>query len=204
MNKDNSIECLERLSKRSPLIQRKDALKAGVRSNTLTRLTREGHLIRAGRGLYQLAEVVAPNPELVEVCLRQPKGVVVLISALAFHGIGTQRASDIWLQLPINAPTPTVKWPPLRIVRSRLAAAFSEGVETHEIGGHPVRVTSVDRTIVDCFKHRSLVGLDVAVEALRERMANRTAALRSLQDLHHYSHLMRVARVMQPYMEAMA
>ncbi|MDA1005121.1 MAG: type IV toxin-antitoxin system AbiEi family antitoxin domain-containing protein [Verrucomicrobia bacterium] len=198
------IDSLNRLAKLSPLIQRKDALAAGVSSATLTRLTRDGMLIRVGRGLYQLADTEAPNSDLVEVSIRQPKGVVVLISALAFHGIGSHRASEIWLQLPINAPTPGSKWPPLRIVRSRLAEAFTEGVEVHEIGGDPVRITSLDRTIVDCFKHRRLVGLEVAVEALRERMAHRSGAQRSLQNLHRYSHLMRVARVMQPYLEALA
>jgi predicted transcriptional regulator of viral defense system len=194
---------LERLSTHSPLIQRRDALQVGVSSTALTRLTREGSLLRVGRGLYQLAEAKAPSPELVEVSLRHPKAVIVLISALAFHSIGTQRSGEVWVQLPINAPTPGTKWPPLRVVRSRLDKAFTEGVETHQIGGHPVRITSVDRTIVDCFKHRSLVGLDVAVEALRERMSQRSGARRSLQNLHRYSRLMRVSRIMQPYMEAM-
>ncbi len=199
----DSLVCLKHLSKRSPLIARKDAIASGVSSNQISRLTQDGLLMRVGRGLYQVADQDAPNPELVEVSRRQPKGVVVLLSALAFHGVGTHRASEVWLQLPINAPTPTFKWPPLQIVRSRLDAAFTKGVETHQIGGHPVRITSVDRTIVDCFKHRSLVGLEVAVEALRERMSNRQGQRRSLQDLHRYSRLMRVARVMQPYMEVL-
>lgn len=199
----NLLTTLKQLSKRSPLIQRRDALEAGVSSTALTRLTREGSLLRVGRGLYQLAEEEAPSPELVEVSLRYPKGVIVLISALAFHSIGTQRSGEVWVQLPINSPTPGTKWPPLRVVRSRLDKAFSEGVETHQIGGHPVRITSVDRTIVDCFKHRSQVGLDVAIEALRERMSQRSGARRSLQDLHRFSRMMRVSRIMQPYMEAM-
>ena len=194
---------LRNLSRHSPLIQRRDILAAGMHSNTLTDLTRQGLLLRVGRGLYQLADEEAPSPELVEVSRRQPKGIIVLVSALAFHGIGSHRASEVWLQLPMNAPTPTFKWPPVRVVRSRLESAFTEGVDTHQIGGHPVRITSVDRTIVDCFKHRSLVGLDVAIEALRERMANRLGQRRSLKDLHHCSRIMKVARVMQPYMEAM-
>ena len=197
------ISRLKQLSRQSALIPRGDALAVGVSSSQLTRLTREGLLIRVWRGLYQLADEEAPNAELVEVTRHQPKGVVVLISALAFHGIGTQHASEVWLQLPINAPTPTFRWPPVRVVRSRLAEAFTEGVETHRIGGHPVRITSVDRTVVDCFKHRRLVGLEVALEALRERMANREGPRRSLADLHRYARLMRVARVMQPYMEAL-
>ncbi len=190
-------------SKHSPLIQRRDALQAGVSSTALTRLTREGVLLHVGRGLYQLAEVNAPSPELVDVSLRHPKAVIVLISALAYHAIGTQRSSEVWVQLPINAPTPGTKWPPLRIVRSPLDKAFTEGVDTHQIGGYPVRITSVDRTIVDCFKHRSLGGLDVAIEALRERMKQRSGENRSLQNRHRYSRLMRVSRIMQPYMKAM-
>jgi predicted transcriptional regulator of viral defense system len=200
----SSTTSLACLAKRSPLLLRKDVLAAGLSSAAITSLTRQGMLIRVGRGLYQLADTEAPNAELVDVSVRQPKGGIVLISALAFHGIGSHRASEIWLQLPINAPTPSSKWPPLRIIRSRLEEAFTEGVETHEIGGHPVRITSLDRTIVDCFKHRSAVGLEVAVEALRERMANRKGKQRSLQNLNRYSHLMRVARVMQPYLEALA
>lgn len=197
------LHILEQLSKRSPLISRKDALAAGVTSDALTKLTRAGSLLRVGRGLYQLPNADAPTSELVEVSLQQPTGVICLISALAFHEIGTQRAAEVWIQLPINAPKPTIKWPPLRIVRSRLTEAFTEGVEVHQIGGHDVRITSVDRTIVDCFKHRSLVGFDVALEALRERMANRSGSGRSLQNLHRYSRMMRVAKVMQPYMEAL-
>jgi len=197
------LHILERLSKRSPLISRKGALAAGVTSDALTRLTRAGVLLRVGRGLYQLAGSDAPASDLVAVSLQQPKGVICLISALAFHEVGTQRASEVWLQLPINAPTPQIKWPPLRVVRSRLQEAFTEGVEVHNIGGHPVKITSIDRTIVDCFKHRSLVGLEVALEALRERMTNRQGAGRSLQDIHRYSRMMRVAKVMQPYLEAM-
>jgi len=179
-------------------------LAAGLSSAVITSLTRQGTLNHVGRGLYQLADTEAPNAELVEVSIHQPKGVIVLISALAFHGVGSHRASEIWLQLPINAPTPSAKWPPLRIIRSRLAEAFTEGVETHEIDGHPVPITSLDPTIVGCFKHRSAVGLEIAVEALRERMPNRNEGQRSLQNLQRYSHLMRVARVMQPYLEALA
>jgi len=196
----SSLSILRDLSTRSPLIKRADALQAGVSSSTLSTLTNKGILIRVGRGLYQLADVEAPTSELVQVSLLQPKGVIILLSALNFHGIGTHRATEVWLQLPINSPTPSFKWPPLRVIRSRKKEAFTEGVEIHNIAGHPVPITSIDRTIVDCFKHRNLVGLEVALEALRERLKNRKD---SLQNLHHYARTMRVANVMQPYMEAL-
>ena len=197
------LSILRDLSKRSPLIKRADATKAGVSSYQLGKLTQKGEVVRVGRGLYQLADVEAPTSELVQVSILQPKGVIILLSALNFHGIGTHRASEVWLQLPINSPTPTFKWPPLRVIRSRKPEAFTEGVEIHKIAGHPVAITSIDRTIVDCFKHRSHVGLEVALEALRERLKDRKGNKRSLQDLHHYARIMRVSKVMQPYLEAL-
>lgn len=156
---------------------------------------------RVGRGLYRLAENGSYNhPDLVEAAVRIPKGVIVLLSALNFHGIGTHPAWEVWIQLPANFPTPRIAYPPLRIIRSRMPGAFAEGVETHQIAGHPVRITDVDRTIVDCFKHRNKVTLEVCIEALRERLSTRR---HSLQSLHRYAKLMGVSRVMQPYMEAL-
>ena len=202
MTASDHLDKLKRLAARSGPIRRADAIAAGVSATALTRLTRQGALLRVGRGIYQIAGAEGYNhPEMVEAALQVPKGVIVLLSALNFHGIGTQPAREVWIQLPSNFPTPTIQWPPLRIVRSRLPEAFTEGVETHEIAGHPVRITGIDRTIVDCFKHRNLVTMEVCLEALRERLRHRR---HSLQDLHRYARLMRVSRVMQPYLEALA
>jgi len=196
------IQKLKSLAARTPIIRVPDAAVAGIPSATLSRLTRSGELKRVGRGLYQIAESDGyTHPDIIEAALLVPKGVIVLLSALNFHGIGTHPAWEVWMQLPANFPTPKVTHPPLRIIRSRLPEAFTEGVETHQIAGHPVRITSVDRTIVDCFKHRNTITLEVCLEALRERMKNRR---HSLQEIHHYAKLMGVSRVMQPYMEALA
>lgn len=195
------IEILQRLATSTELIRRGQAIEAGVPSSVLSRLTRSGEITRVGRGLYQLAGSEGySHADLVEAAIQVPKGVVVLLSALNFHGIGTHPAREVWMQLPANFPKPEIRWPPLHIVRSRLPEAFTEGVETHEIAGHPVRITGVDRTIVDCFKHRNLVTLEVCLEALRERLRNRK---HSLQDLNRYARMMRVSRVMNPYLEAL-
>lgn len=193
---------LQELGTRKSPIRAAEAIEAGVPSMALTRLTREGSLIRVGRGLYELAgSEGSSHPDLVEASLQIPKGVIVLLSALSFHGMGTHPAREVWIQLPANSPTPKTTWPPLRVVRSRLPKAFIEGVGTHDIGGHPVRITGIDRTIVDCFKHRNLVTMEVCLEALRERLRDRR---HSLQDLNRYARLMRVSRIMQPYLEALA
>ena len=196
------LEKLAKLAERSPIIRGADAVAAGVSTTTLTRLTRSGALERMGRGLYHITEAEwHAHPDIVEASILVPKGVIVLVSALAFHGIGTHMPRGVWMQLPSNYPAPKLKHLTLRIIRSRMPEAFTEGVETHMLDGYPVRITNVDRTIVDCFKHRSLVTLELCIEALRERMQHRR---HSLANIHHYAKIMGMSRVMQPYMEVLA
>jgi len=196
------LQKLQKLAAKRPLIRASDATAAGIPRITLSRLAKSGAIRRAGRGLYSTVKTgTYDHPDMVEASLLVPKGVVVLLSALNFHGIGTHPAWEVWMQLPANYPTPKVTHPPLRIIRSRRPGAFTEGVETHIVAGYPVRVTSLDRTIVDCFKHRNQVTLELCLEALRERMK---MPRRSLQDLHRYAAMMGVSRIMQPYLEALS
>ena len=202
MSSKDQIALLGRLAAKTPLFRRADATAAGISGAALSRLFRTGKVDRVARGLYQLSGGVGhENPGLLEASLLVPKGVIALISALSFHGIGTHSPRAIWMQLPSNYPHPKIPWPPLRIVRSRLLAAFTLGVDTHIISGHRVRITDPDRTIVDCFKHRNLVTLELCIEALRERLRNRQ---HSLQAMNRYAKKMGVAKVMQPYIEALA
>lgn len=202
MNTISPLHKLQKLTSKRPLIRVSDAAAAGIPRITLSRLAKSGMIRRAGRGLYSTAKTGAyDQPDMVEASLLVPKGVIVLLSALNFHGIGTHPAWEVWMQLPANYPTPKVTHPPLRIVRSRMPEAFTEGVETHIVAGYPVKITSLDRTIVDCFKHRNLVTLELCLEALRERMK---MPRRSLQDVHRYAAMMGVSRIMQPYLEALS
>lgn len=202
MNTISPLHKLQKLTSKRPLIRVSDAAAAGIPRITLSRLAKSGAIRRAGRGLYSTAKTGAyDQPDMVEASLLVPKGVIVLLSALNFHGIGTHPAWEVWMQLPANYPTPKVTHPPLRIVRSRMPEAFTEGVETHIVAGYPVKITSLDRTIVDCFKHRNLVTLELCLEALRERMK---MPRRSLQDVHRYAAMMGVSRIMQPYLEALS
>ncbi len=115
-----------------------------------------------GRGLYHLSDGDGySHSGIVEASLQVPKGVIVLLSALSFHGIGTHPAWEVWMQLPANFPKPKIAHPPLRVIRSRMPEAFTAGVEEYEIAGHRVRITNVDRTIVDWFNHRNQVTLEV-------------------------------------------
>ena len=196
------VQKMKALSRRTPVVRASDAVRGGIPRTSLVRLTESGVVERVGRGLYRLAEGKGyDHPDLVEAAVRVPKGVVVLLSALVFHGIGTQTARQVWMQLPANYPTPRIGHPPLRIIRSRKPEAFTLGVETHRIAGRAVRITDPDRTIVDCFRHRGTVTLEVCLEALRERLRNRRQSLPALED---YARKLGAWRVMKPYLEALA
>lgn len=202
MKKKSHLETLRQLALTRPLFRRGEALAVGVSAMALTRLERAGQIMRTGRGLYcMVGEPSHVMPGLMEAALQVPKGVVCLLSALAFHGIGTQQPREIWMMIPHNCAAPRVAWPPLRIIRSRVPASFTLGVETHLLDGVAVRVTDPDRTIVDCFKHRNRVTLEVCLEALRERLRHRR---HSMAPMHEYRRVLGMGEVMRPYMEALA
>lgn len=202
MNAVSPMQKMKSLSLTTPVVRAVDAVRAGIPRTSLVRLTESGVVERVGRGLYRMAAGEGyDHPDLVEAAVQVPKGVVVLLSALIFHGIGSQAAWQVWMQLPANYPSPKIAHPPLRIVRSRKPEAFTLGVETHRIAGHAVRITNPERTIVDCFRHRGTVTLEVCLEALRERLRSRRQSLPVLED---YARKLGAWRVMKPYLEALA
>jgi predicted transcriptional regulator of viral defense system len=183
------------------LIRPRDLTERGLPTVALTRLVRQGRLQRVGRGLYALPDrPVSEHNALAEVARKHPQAIVCLLSALRFHDLTTQSPFEVWLAIPNKARAPKMDYPPLRIVRFS-GAALTRGVEDHVIDGVPVRVTSVARTVADCFKFRNKIGLDVALESLQEAWrAKRT----SMDELWRYATLCRVANVMRPYMESLS
>jgi len=173
----------------------------GIPRIYLSRLCERGLLDRVGRGLYVLPDAdVSEHHTLAEAGKRVPHGVVCLLSALRFHGLTTQSPSEVWLAIANKAWRPQVDYPPLRFVR------FSErtleaGVEEHSIEGVLVRIYNPAKTVADCFKYRNKIGLDVALEALRDCRRQRRC---TNDELWHYAKICRVANVMRPYMEATA
>lgn len=137
------------------------------------------------------------HQSLVEVCRRVPKAVICLLSALQFHEIGTQLPHEVWIALPEATQTPAIDYPSLRIARLR-GKAYSEGIETTVEHGSTIRVYSLSKTITDCFKFRHKVGLDVALEALKEAWRQRKL---NIDEVTRYAKINRVAQVMQPYLE---
>lgn len=166
----------------------------------LVKLHDAGKLRRVARGVYSLPDApITEHQSLVEVCERAPKAVICLLSALQFHGVGTQAPHEVWIALPESTRTPTIAYPALRAVRLR-GTAYSEGIETMMDEGAPIRVYCVAKTVTDCFKFRHKIGLDVALEALKDSWQQR---LVSIDELTRFARINRVERVMQPYLEAL-
>ncbi len=177
-----------------------EATREGIHSQILTRLVREGAVERIARGQYRLPEQpVTEHHSLAVVARAVPHGVVCLISALSFHEIGTQLPPHIWLAVDRRARRPSVRYPALRIVKLS-GKAFTEGIEIHRIEGQPVRIYNVAKTLADLFKYRNKIGLDVALEALREAWKERRF---TMDEIDRYARICRVQRVMKPYLEAL-
>jgi predicted transcriptional regulator of viral defense system len=157
-------------------------------------------VVRGGRGLYSLPEAsVSEHHDMAMLAKRVPHGVICLISALYFHDLGSQLPYETWMAIHPKAHLPRPGHAPFRIVRFS-GEALSAGVETHMIEGVPVKVYDVAKTVVDCFKYRHKVGLDVALEALRDFLAQRRG---SVDDLWRYAKICRQTNVMRPYLEAL-
>ena len=152
-----------------------------------------------GRGLYALPDrEIGEHESIIHAALRVESGIVCLLSALRLHELTTQNPSEVWLAVPRNTRVPRLDWPPLRVLRWS-GAALTDGIIEREVDGVPVRVTTPARTVADCFKHRSAVGLDVAIEALRDYRRVRAGTIDELMEAANVS---RVRRSMQPYLEA--
>ena len=188
-------------AKRKGVVLARDVLGRGIHTQTLTRLVAEGRLERVSRGVYAWPDVdVTEHHSLVLASAAVPNGVVCLVSALVFHGIGTQLPHEVWLALDPRARKPTTTAAvPLRLVRPS-GPSLTYGVEMHRLEGRPVPVFSLAKTVADCFKYRNKVGIDVAVEALRESLfeGRLTPA-----DLGPAARACRVENVIRPYLEAL-
>ena len=160
----------------------------------------QGEVQRVGRGLYVAADAEPSiHHALAQAGKRVPQGVVCLLSALRFHELTTQAPFQVWLALSARSWRPQVDYPPLRVVWFS-GEALTCGVEEHGIEGVSVRIYSVAKTVADCFKCRNKIGLDVALEALRDAWRQR---LFTMDELWRFAQVDRVARIMRPYLESL-
>ena len=172
----------------------------GIARQYLRLAEQQGLIVRSGRGLYTPVDAaITEFHSFAEAAKRVPRAVICLLSALRFHDIGTQSPFEVWMAIGEKDRRPVSEIPRLRIVRfSKQSLDF--GHTAHDVEGVPLRVFSAAKTVADCFKYRNKIGLDVALEALRESIGSRKA---TVDDLWQAAKVCRVANVMKPYMEAL-
>ena len=198
-NRDTPQQVLKIVRKKG-MLRPRDLDQYGIPRVYLSRLCERGLLQRLDRGLYVLPGVeVTEHHTLAEACKRIPNGVLCLLSALRFHQLTTQAPFEIWIALKGTTWQPQIGRPKIRFVRFS-GSAFETGIEQHMIEGVSVKVYNPAKTVADCFKYRNKIGLDVALEALRECRRERKC---TNDELWEYAKVCRVTKVMKPYMEAM-
>jgi predicted transcriptional regulator of viral defense system len=197
----SKTELVARMVRRSGVFRSRDLDDGGIPRQYLRQAKERGLVKQIGRGLYVAGDTAATEHHgLAEAAKRVPNGVICLLSALRFHGLTTQSPHEVWIAISRKARRPRENHPRLRIVRFS-GAALEYGVMAKKVESVPVRVYTAAKTVADCFKYRNKIGLDVALEALRDCYRQRKA---TMDELYEAAKVCRVARVMQPYLESIA
>ncbi|MDZ4655610.1 MAG: type IV toxin-antitoxin system AbiEi family antitoxin domain-containing protein [Coriobacteriia bacterium] len=198
---ENAIRHAVEVFKRSGgTLRTREAAEGGVHYSTLYGMRDAGLLEQLSRGVYRLAELPGPSKyDVVTVAARVPGAVLCLVSALDFHEIGTQIPSAVNIAIGPKDRRPQFDYPPVRVHRMS-GRALTSGVEEHSVDGTAVRVFGVAKTVADCFKFRNKIGLDVALEALREVVRGRKATPAQVME---FAEVDRVSKIVRPYLEAM-
>lgn len=197
--KTTKYDKLLRLARKGP-IRARDLEEAGIPRVYLRRLTDRGLLIRTDRGVYRLADAeVSEHPDLVDVAIRAPQATICLYSALQFHELTTEIAHAVWIMIDRHARAPRISHPPIEVVRAS-GRARTHGIEVRAIEGVTVRITDPAKTVADCFRYPHCVGLDTAMDALRDYFRTHRNGVERLVEAARAD---RVYTKMRPYMEAL-
>lgn len=199
MMKKTFENALDIFRKHNGILRTGQAKKLGIDQPILIQMCEEGLLVKEARGLYRLADLPPlNNPDIVQVAMRVPNSVICLISALNFHQLTTQIPYRIYIAVPQKNKTPRIDYPPLDIVYLSKKPYFA-GIEEHILDGVSVRIYSREKTIADCFKFRKKIGLDIALEALKDYLRQPN---RDIQGILNYARIDRVAKIIRPYLQA--
>lgn len=198
--KSLEVQLLEMMNE-LPFVQTKNLEDHGIPRVMLTRLVRKGLIARVGPGLYRSPNGPEfENESLSEVARRVPRAVFCLLTALEFHHIGTSTPNEVWISLPKGSHAPSFEKPPTRMSQFS-DASFLAGIEKYNLDGIEISVYSKGKTVADCFKYRNQIGIDVAVEALRDV---RERNLVSVDELLKFAKVCRVEKIMTPYLEMLS
>ncbi|OGV26143.1 MAG: hypothetical protein A3F18_08515 [Legionellales bacterium RIFCSPHIGHO2_12_FULL_37_14] len=185
--------------RKAGVVRISDLTKNGITRATVSRLVSENKLEKLAPGLYCLPEAQLSEKEsLIIIASRVPQAVFCLLTALQIHELTTQLPRKIWIAMPRGSHTPKIEYPPVKMVQYS-EEVYVEGVEIIESDYIKMKVYNPAKTIADCFKHRTKIGIDIAIEALKEAYSKNKV---SMDELWHYAKICRVANVMRPYLEA--
>jgi predicted transcriptional regulator of viral defense system len=185
--------------KHGGIVRFSSIIKAGFHPDTLSALEKEGKIERIARGLYRMAHYrLGSNPDLVIASLQAPRGVVCLVSALAFHEATNEIPRQIDIAIPAGTRANRIKYPPVKFYRFA-SEAWESGIEEREISGHKIRIYSLSKTIADCFKFRNKIGMDVARDALKVAVIEKGAKPREIM---HFAKICRVNNIIKPILES--
>lgn len=201
MRKHSAHTAVNHRAKLPGLLRAVDLEVRGIPRHRLSGMLRRGEVQRVARGLYRVRG--APPTELetiAAVSKRIPGAIVCLLTALHVHGIGTQAPRDVWIALDRKARKPRVSGLRVKVVRFS-GPMLRYAIKTREVLGVTVRLTSPARTVVDCFRYRRKVGLDVALEALRDAVRSRKA---TVDEIARVAEVSRIQTVISPYLESIA
>ncbi|MEI2725665.1 MAG: type IV toxin-antitoxin system AbiEi family antitoxin domain-containing protein [Verrucomicrobiota bacterium] len=200
MAKTHQNEVLK-LARKLGVLRPRDLQSVGVPRVYLKQLVERGELLKTGRGLYVVAgATLTENHSLAEAAKLSPKGVICLLSALRFHGLTTENPAEVWIAIPRGARPPKSGAPALRVA-TLSGEMMTEGVQRHVIQGVSVPVYCVAKTVADCFRFRNRIGVNIAVEALRDAWRDKKA---TSEELWHHAKVCRVLNVMRPYFDSLA
>ncbi|RMC36713.1 transcriptional regulator [Paracoccus alkanivorans] len=191
---------LSAILRAKPIVRAYELRRVGIAGQTIKRAVDDGELVRISRGLYQRADTdVDTEQGLAEAAKLVPKGVIAMVSALAFHGLTDQMPRKIWVAISTKDWAPAPVYPPIRIVEFR-DKYMQQGIEHHRISGVDVPVFSVTKTLADIFRNSKLVDRSVAVEGLRAALEQRKATPGAIADAAMGAGAW---RIMRPYLEAL-
>jgi predicted transcriptional regulator of viral defense system len=181
------------------MVRAHELARNGVAGETLQQLLRSGVLVRVSRGLYAAPDrALNEHDQLAQLAIKHPRVVFCLLTALQIHGLTTQAPHEVWVAISPNGRAPQLEFPPLRVVRLSDPDIQIEQISLDGVVRIPV--TSAAKTVVDCFKFRNKIGLDVALEALKDAWRQKKV---SMDDLWESAQLCRMTNVMRPYLECL-
>ena len=199
MSENVKIDPVKIFEKNDGQLRMAEAIKLGITRYSLYSLRDKGIIELISRGVYRLKKMsTLSSPDIQTVCSRTPKAVIFLISALSFHKMTTQIPHEVSFAVPVRSRAPSIDYPPVKIYHLKTEIYYS-GIEEHMIDGINVKVYDAEKTLVDSFRYRNKIGLDIALEALK---LYRERGRMDLIKISKYAKICRVNKIMQPYLEA--